>query len=310
MEDLNDASISFQQFFDQQTATSIITICTEISIRHRYLFQFSNGFLTMNNSSIQWPSFIHAGFNSESIIRAMKFIGSREYDIFCRLISYNMPMYSTNQPLYDVFKTNVLLKKRDLYDMEIEIFNVHLVSKPLPKFVKSFEEFINNLNNLFFFHSWYHLIDYSKFHIAGGCLLTCLIENAIVSAGQDIDLFFKGISYNDYMVAVSNYSPDALLKNFDIDVTQFSFNGETLKATMAAIQAIQTCSIINYALNNDDKDYVPISIRIGKYTKHGFQFLTPRHFNMKRFEASPTSSGKVPRKCHFSTKSPVDRCRH
>jgi hypothetical protein len=86
----------------------------------------------------------------------------------------------------------------------------------------------------------------------------------------------------------SNYSPDALLTNFDIDVTQFSFNGETLKATMAAIQPIQTSSIINYALNNDDKDYVPISIRIGKYIKHGFKFLTPRHFNMKRFEASPT----------------------
>jgi hypothetical protein len=82
------------------------------------------------------------------------------------------------------------------------------------------------------------------------------------------------------------YLPDILLKNFDIDVTQFSFEGQYLRGTMAAIQAIRTKSIINYSLNNDDTDYPAIGIRIGKYLKHDFSLLTPIHFNFERFEAS------------------------
>jgi len=78
-----------------------------------------------------------------------------------------------------------------------------------------------------------------------------------------------------------------LLTNFDIDVTQFSFDGKNLKATMAAIQAVRTSTMINYALNNDDKDYAAVGIRIGKYIKHGFKMLYPVQFNMKRFEACP-----------------------
>ncbi|CAF1316312.1 unnamed protein product, partial [Rotaria sordida] len=187
---------------------------------------------------------------------------------------------------------------------------------------------------------WYHLIDYSKFHIAGGCLLTCLIENASLSFGQDIDLFYKGDSYDDYLNSVynteakmreyfyvkriknggqqiinlrlfmnrtiesliqqkqfvdlqfifvkSNYTSDQLITSFDIDATQFTFNGETLQGTMAGIEAIRTSTIINYGLNNDDKDYARIAIRIGKYVKHGFKLLAPVRFNFKRFQVSPT----------------------
>ncbi|CAF1231063.1 unnamed protein product [Rotaria sordida] len=81
---------------------------------------------------------------------------------------------------------------------------------------------------------------------------------------------------------------DQLITSFDIDATQFTFNGETLQGTMAAIEAIRTSTIINYALNNDDKDYARIAIRIGKYVKHGFKLLAPVRFNFKRFQVSPT----------------------
>jgi len=52
---------------------------------------------------------------------------------------------------------------------------------------------------MFLICSWAHIIDFSKFHIAGGSLMTCLIQNPSVSVGQDIDLFYKGDSYNDYI---------------------------------------------------------------------------------------------------------------
>ncbi|CAF5100166.1 unnamed protein product, partial [Rotaria sp. Silwood1] len=85
-----------------------------------------------------------------------------------------------------------------------------------------------------------------------------------------------------------NYTPDQLLTNFDIDVTQLSFNGENLQGTTAAIQAIRTSTIIHYGLNNDDKDYAPMATRISKYVRYGFKLLTPCDFNVKRFEVSPT----------------------
>ncbi|CAF1191926.1 unnamed protein product [Rotaria sordida] len=340
MEDFNEVSMNFGEFLEQQTSTSVLTNCIDLCRQHRNFFKVSNGVLTLSNSSIKWPTIIHGGFNSEGIRQATKYIDTPEYEVFSRLISYNMPLYSTNQPLYDVFNSKALLMPRQLHPLELQLFNVYSLSNELPKFVKSFDQFINNLNNLFFFYCWYHLIDYSRFHIAGGCLLTCLIENASLSSGQDIDLFYKGVSYDDYLSSIYNteakmreyfyvkriknagqqiinlrlfmnrtiesliqqkqsidlqfifiksgYTSDQLITNFDIDATQFTFNGETLQGTMAAIEAIRTSTIINYALNNDDKDYARIAIRIGKYVKHGFKLLAPVRFNFKRFQVSPT----------------------
>ncbi|CAF3846928.1 unnamed protein product [Rotaria sp. Silwood1] len=340
MEGIDEVSMNFGQFLEQQRTTNILSKCTDLCAQYPSFFKLSNGALTMSNSSIKWPTVIHSGFSSESIRQAAKYIDIPEYKVFCRLISYNMPIYSTNQPLYDVFKSKALLISRELHPIELQIFNIHSLSNELPKFVKSFDQFVNNLNDLFYFYCWYHLIDYSRFHIAGGCLLTCLIENSILSPGQDIDLFYKGISYDDYLNSVYNtetklrqyfyvkriknggqqiinlrlfmnrtiqdllqqkqfvdlqfifiksyYTSDQAISNFDIDATQFTFNGETLQGTMAAIESIRTSTIINYALNNDDNDYAHIAIRIGKYVKHGFKLLAPIHFNFKRFEASPT----------------------
>jgi hypothetical protein len=50
--------------------------------------------------------------------------------------------------------------------------------------------------------SWCYLIDYTKFYVAGGCLVTCLMENAVLSAGQDVDLFYLECSYDDYLKSV------------------------------------------------------------------------------------------------------------
>ncbi|CAF5028397.1 unnamed protein product, partial [Rotaria sp. Silwood1] len=93
-------------------------------------------------------------FNSEGIRQATKYIDTPEYEVFSRLISYNMPVYSTNQPLYDVFSSKALLMPRQLHPLELQLFNVLSLSNELPKFVKSFGQFVNNLNNLFFFY-WY-----------------------------------------------------------------------------------------------------------------------------------------------------------
>ncbi len=89
----------------------------------------------------------------------------------------------------------------------------------------------------------------------------------------------------------SNYFPDQLITDFDIDITQLSFDGNKLFGTMAAIQALRTRSIINYSLCNDDMHYASFAIRISKYTKHGYYLLTPKDFNLRTFEVTPMHIG-------------------
>ncbi|CAF3618269.1 unnamed protein product [Rotaria socialis] len=272
MQDYSEVSLLFRDFLDQQATTSIMTICVQMCAQYENVFQLSNGILMLRNSSIKWPPFIQAGFNSKSIRETEMFFGIPEYEAFCRLVSYNIPIYSTHQVLIDILKNSNLLIPRQLHDLELQIFNIGSLSSHTPKYVKSFDQFMNNFNKLFFLWVCGLLISLRLF-------LNQTVEN-LLQQTQFIDLQFIFIK--------CNYSPDELLTNLDIDVAQFSFNGESLVGTMAAIQAIRTLTFINYALNNDDKDYAPVAIRIGKYVKRGFTFLKPIHFNFQRFEASPT----------------------
>jgi hypothetical protein len=116
------------------------------------------------------------------------------------------------------------------------------------------------------------------------------VINLRLFINSTIESIFHGTKFVDlqFIFIKLNYFPDQLLTDFDIDITQFSFDGQKLCATMAAIEAIRTKCIINYSLNNDDKDYAPMAIRISKYVKHGFYLLIPKTFNSRRFEASPT----------------------
>jgi hypothetical protein len=150
----NGSGTNFQRFFDRQTTTNILHKFIRLSAQYSNIFQLSNGVLNIHNSYVKWSCYIQRGFNSESIREATKFAGTYEYDVFCRLISYNTPIYSTRQPMIDVFRSNVLFTPRQLYGLELQLFNIQPVSNQQAKFVKSFDEFMNNFNSLFFLN-WY-----------------------------------------------------------------------------------------------------------------------------------------------------------
>ena len=105
---------------------------------------------------------------------------------------------------------------------------------------------------------------------------------------QTVGDLIREMQYVDlqFIYIKSNHSADNLLSNFDIDVVQLSFNGEILYCTIAALQAIRTSTIINYSLNNNEKEYGRLGVRINKYMKHGFRLLTPASFNIGLFENS------------------------
>jgi len=151
---MNSALINFRQFINRQSTTVLLREVDELIRQQPNMFEFSDGVLKMFNSSIKWQTFIHGGFSSESIQQAIKFSKLPQYQVFSRLISYNTPIYLTRQPLFDVFNSNDLLVSRELYDIELKLFNIYSMPKQGPKLVKSFDEFIDNMNNLFYLH-WY-----------------------------------------------------------------------------------------------------------------------------------------------------------
>ncbi|CAF1231812.1 unnamed protein product [Adineta ricciae] len=336
---IDDVPANFREFVSRQKNITLLREINELIRLEPKRFQYADGVFSMSNSSIKWASFIYGGFSSACLQASIKFCKEQECEVFFRLISYNPPIYSTRQPLFDVFKSNDLLLARKLHYLELELFNIRPILTEEPSFVKSFDQFLNNMDQKFCLSRWSHLIDYSKFHIAGGCLLTSLRNNLFTSSGQDIDLFYKGPSYSDYLECINqieeklcqyfyvkrnicvgkkiinmrlftnsyisnlmqqpdfidlqfvfiknDYAPDELLTKFDIDISQFSFDGKRLYCTMAAAQGIRTGTMIHYGLHDDDIDFASIAIRIGKYMRRGFRLLYPVQFNIKRFDMTP-----------------------
>jgi hypothetical protein len=136
---IDSALINFRQFIARQSTTFLLREVDELIRQQPNMFQFSDGALKMSNSLIKWQTFIHGGFSSERIQQSIKFSKVPQYQIFCRLISYNTPIYLTRQPIFDVFNSNDFLVSRELYDIELKLFNIYSMPKQGPKFVESFD---------------------------------------------------------------------------------------------------------------------------------------------------------------------------
>ncbi|CAF1603983.1 unnamed protein product [Adineta ricciae] len=148
---VNRVPINFREFFSRQINISLLNEINEFIALQPNRFQYADGVFSMSNCCVKWPSFIYGGFSSASLEAAIKYFGEQEYEVFCRLVSYNPPIYSTRQALIDVFKINDLLLPRKLHRLESELFNICAISTGEPSFVKSFDEFINNMNEKFGF---------------------------------------------------------------------------------------------------------------------------------------------------------------
>eukprot|EP01084_Bolivina_argentea_P097013 174388_1 len=64
--------------------------------------------------------------------------------------------------------------------------------------IVSKNKFISNLNTHFHFEKWKDSINWSKYNVAGGCLLKCILQKTFVtSTKQDIDLFYSFENLNE-----------------------------------------------------------------------------------------------------------------
>jgi hypothetical protein len=151
---MNSLSLNFRLFLNRQQPVNLMSKYDDLARKHPNLFHYTYGGLFISHSSIKWSAFILSGFSSESIQEAKRYFGAPEFEVFCRLVSYNPPTYSTIQPMVNVFENKGFLKPRNLHKLEMDLFNIFSRSNKTIVFVNSFDEFINNLNNLFSFHRY------------------------------------------------------------------------------------------------------------------------------------------------------------
>ncbi|CAF3461355.1 unnamed protein product, partial [Rotaria sp. Silwood2] len=72
-------------------------------------------------------------------------------------------------------------------------------------FVKSIAEFMMNFENRFKSSVWIEAIDFTKFHISGGCVVNSLCKQPFPDTFiEQIDINFNGNSHNEFIDAVAN----------------------------------------------------------------------------------------------------------
>jgi hypothetical protein len=151
---MNSLSLNFRFFLNRQQPVNLMSKYNDLARKHPNLFDYTYGGLFICHSSIKWSAFILSGFSSESIHEVKRYFGAPEFEVYCRLISYNPPTYSTTQPMFNVFENKAFLRLRNLHKLEMDIFNIFSIPNKPISFVNTFDEFINNLNNLFSFHRY------------------------------------------------------------------------------------------------------------------------------------------------------------
>ncbi len=67
-----------------------------------------------------------------------------------------------------------------------------------PELVTSLQQFTNNLMDRFSFHKINSFIDFSKFVLAGGSVLTYMIENPPHVISSDLDFFYVGQTFDEF----------------------------------------------------------------------------------------------------------------
>jgi hypothetical protein len=71
-------------------------------------------------------------------------------------------------------------------------------------FVGSFDEFMIHFENRFKCSAWVAAIDFTKFHISGGCIVNCLCKQPFTDTSTEpIDVNFNGSSFDQFDDAVA-----------------------------------------------------------------------------------------------------------
>jgi hypothetical protein len=151
-----------------------------------------------------------------SFSRLIPHFDSNIFHTYSRIMPYS-PNYQNELNLYD----NIyLFKERKLNSLELSLFDC---ADSKPKKITSYDNFIKKMNSKFYFDSWKDYINWNYFHIAGGSILNCILEESFDSTDQDVDIFFHSSTgsfdnqFQLFLDAIQNFKPNVKYSNFYVE---------------------------------------------------------------------------------------------
>ena len=98
------------------------------------------------------------------------------------------------------FQFIVVLEPRRINRYENQLFRKLGRLRTSPQLlVSTMDDFIQNLNIRFRYHHWYQHIDWTKFCLAGGSIVVCMLRVFNQRLTSDLDLFYIGRSLSDFL---------------------------------------------------------------------------------------------------------------
>ena len=68
--------------------------------------------------------------------------------------------------------------------------------------VTTIDHFVANLNNRFLYSVWSIHIDFSRFRLAGGAVVICMLRDFDQEITSDLDFFYVGTSWTDFLDSI------------------------------------------------------------------------------------------------------------
>ncbi|CAF2071869.1 unnamed protein product [Rotaria magnacalcarata] len=195
--------------------------------------------------------FIHPTFTVEAFENLCFTCKTPSFQCYGRLLPLNTYTYVGNFLLLDYFNYKGLIGcPRELNAHERRLFKECLFFRTLQSnilnkqisCVASMTEFMKNFENRFKSSVWIEAIDFTKFHISGGCIVNSLCEQPFPdTTTEQIDINFNGNSFNEFDEAVANVFTNLTLV--------LSKNGRHLSVKLIK----ESCSIYHAILPFDIK---------------------------------------------------------
>ncbi|CAF3758172.1 unnamed protein product [Rotaria sp. Silwood1] len=148
-----------------------LTVNLPCNNSNRYLITESE--IQLIGSDRAYRRYILQGFTLSSFERICCTMSTDAFRTYCRLLSYNIYSSLRTFPLLSFFDHLYLIVRRQLNSYEMKIFSRCRTNENLNKpsdFVKTYQEFLNNMDARFKYLWWRSAVNFTDFIIAGNFL--------------------------------------------------------------------------------------------------------------------------------------------
>ncbi|CAF3240874.1 unnamed protein product [Rotaria sp. Silwood2] len=234
-------------------------------IPREYFYSMSPDYFIQKSSDRRYARFYYHAFLPSTLDKMTIHCKTHSFRAFVRLHSYSTHFNAHLLPVFSFFDLSFMYEYRSLNVLEDKLFRILRIGSfgEDSIIIENIYHFEMNLNKRFCFHLIRKWINFSCFVLAGGAVLNSLLINPFDSMNQDLDFFWIGDSWLDFVSQVDRFQRRCQAyiieeKNFYGKVSEFVLSFEHhQKIRLQFIFGRPNCNI-SFVLNTFDIDVVQV----------------------------------------------------